>query len=291
MFRVASSFQRFVSTQSSKVVGVTVTVPVTTLVVSSSCSRNATMNLYTGTSSTAYRTTSTSSAATKPNKSFMEWYESHLQTNPLPTKMVSGAMLWGLGDVVAQLIPALAFGGGSTAEEGTTSGSTTTTKNPFMAYDVARTARVVFYGFAIHAPCSHVHYNFLEWMSVRLGYTGVTMTVFKTFMEQFVYWSWISNALYHGSMGALQGQNVDQVYHRIADNLWETQKAQWVFWIPVQLLNFRFVPVRHQLNVVLITSIAWSALLSMWYPPEPIHATSDKALTSTATDDHESNNT
>lgn len=44
-------------------------------------------------------------------------------------------------------------------------------------------------------------------------------------------------------------------------------QAQWVFWIPVQLLNFRYVPVRHQLNVVLGTSIVWTALLSMWYPP------------------------
>ena len=59
-----------------------------------------------------------------------------------------------------------------------------------------------------------------------------------------------------------------QIYDRIADVLWETQKAQWVFWIPVQLLNFQFVPVRHQLNVVLLTSIVWTALLSAWYPPE-----------------------
>jgi hypothetical protein len=55
---------------------------------------------------------------------------------------------------------------------------------------------------------------------------------------------------------------------RIAYVLWDTQKAQWVFWIPVQLLNFRFVPVRHQLNVVLLTSVVWTALLSAWYPPE-----------------------
>ena len=36
----------------------------------------------------------------------------------------------------------------------------------------------------------------------------------------------------------------------------------------MQLLNFRFVPVRHQLNVVLVTSIVWTALLSAWYPPQ-----------------------
>ena len=82
-----------------------------------------------------------------------------------------------------------------------------------------------------------------------------------------MYWSWISNSLYHGAMGAMQGMTANQIYDRIADVLWETQKAQWAFWIPVQLLNFRFVPVRHQLNVVLVTSIVWTALLSAWYPP------------------------
>ena len=45
-------------------------------------------------------------------------------------------------------------------------------------------------------------------------------------------------------------------------------QAQWVFWIPVQLINFNFVPVRHQLNVVLTVSVVWTALLSAWYPPE-----------------------
>lgn len=115
---------------------------------------------------------------------------------------------------------------------------------------------------------SLVHFNFLEWLTIRTGVTGNNIPLFKAFMEQFVYWSWISNSMYHGAMGALQGQSTDQIYHRIADNLWETQKAQWIFWIPVQLINFKFVPVRHQLNVVLVVSILWTALLSAWYPPE-----------------------
>ena len=36
----------------------------------------------------------------------------------------------------------------------------------------------------------------------------------------------------------------------------------------MQLINFNFVPVRHQLNVVLTVSVVWTALLSAWYPPE-----------------------
>lgn len=77
-------------------------------------------------------------------------------------------------------------------------------------------------------------------------------------------------------MGTMQGKTPQEVYDRICDVLWETQKAQWAFWIPVQLLNFRFVPVRHQLNVVLLTSVVWTALLSAWYPPEKEGGDADK---------------
>jgi protein Mpv17 len=197
----------------------------------------------------------TTKAAAETKSGFLAWYEGHLEARPVLTKMVTGSILWGLGDAVGQTVPQLIFG----------DSSETATQKP---YDYARTGRAVFYGFAIHAPCSHLHYNFLEWMTVKGGFTGLGIPVFKAFMEQFVYWSWVSNALYHGAMGAMQNMTFQQIYDRIADVLWETQKAQWVFWIPVQLLNFRFVPVRHQLNVVLITSVAWTALLSVWYPPE-----------------------
>ena len=66
---------------------------------------------------------------------------------------------------------------------------------PF-AYDLPRTGRAVFYGFFIHAPLSHVHYNFLEYLTVKIGVKGIGITIFKTFMEQVrllgaVYWSWL----------------------------------------------------------------------------------------------------
>ena len=194
-----------------------------------------------------------SGAKTTESKGFVEWYEGHLQARPVTTKACTGAILWGVGDVVAQVVPAY-FDENSNEKE--------------FKYDVPRTARAVTFGFAIHAPLSHLHFNFLEWMAVKGGFQGLSITVFKTIMEQFVYWSWFSNSLYHGAMGAMQGMNVDQVYDRIADVLWDTQVAQWKFWIPVQLLNFQFTPVKHQLNVVLLTSIVWTALLSAWYPPE-----------------------
>lgn len=181
-------------------------------------------------------------------KGFVEWYEGHLSARPVLTKAITGACLWGLGDVVAQVVPAFIQDADDDNDD-----DNGTRKTKEAKYDFPRTARAVTFGFAIHAPLSHVHYNFLEWMTIRGGFKGLSIPIFKTVMEQFVYWSWFSNSLYHGAMGAMQGKNMDEIYNRIEDVLWGTQVAQWKFWIPVQLLNFQFVPVRHQLNVVLLT--------------------------------------
>jgi len=237
---------------------------------------------------TSGSSTSSSSSSSKSSQGFLKWYEGHLQSRPVVTKAITGSFLWGLGDIVAQVVPPLFF---DTNDSSSSSSSSSNNNNnakeesKALSIDKARLGRAMFFGFAIHAPLSHVHFNFLEWMTIRGGFTGLSIPVFKAFMEQFVYWSWLSNSLYHGAMGFMTGLTPTQIMNRINDVLWETQKAQWVFWIPVQLLNFRFVPVRHQLNVVLMTSVVWTALLSAWYPPQDSNVDGDDAVvTAIATD-------
>lgn len=105
------------------------------------------------------------------------------------------------------------------------------------------------YGSVFYPPVALLHFNFLDWLVVKTWKVSTgSMPWVKAFMEQFVYWGWFSNAYYHGILGFLQGMTTDQIYHRIADTLWDTMKAQWAFWVPVQLINFRFVPVRHQVR-------------------------------------------
>lgn len=151
---------------------------------------------------------------------FLAWYEGHLERTPIRTKMITGSFLWGIGDAVAQVVPPIMF-----PEE---------IKGHFQ-YDVPRTARAVAFGCFLHAPASHAHFNLLEWMTHKVGVTGLGIPVFKTVMEQFVYWSWISNSMYHGAMGAMQGMSADQVVYRIREKLWDMQLAQWKFWIPIQV--------------------------------------------------------
>jgi len=181
--------------------------------------------------------------------------------------MVTGSILWGLGDVVAQVAPAISEEVQRKSEGGSRPGKPSGLAA--LEFDSARVARACIFGGGIHAPIAHVHYNFLESLTVRvnaLKWGAYGPTVFKTIMEQFVYWSWFSNALYHAAMGAMQGYTLEMVSTRLNDVLWDTMKAQWAFWIPVQLINFKFTPVRHQLNVVLVTSVVWTAFLSFAFP-------------------------
>lgn len=106
---------------------------------------------------------------TKSSGGFVAWYEGHLEARPVVTKMVTGCFLWGIGDAAGQAIPHWA--------------SKDENKKDF-AYDLPRTVRAAFFGFALHAPTSHVHFNFLEWMTQRAGITGYAIPFFKAFMEQ-----------------------------------------------------------------------------------------------------------
>lgn len=122
--------------------------------------------LFSGGSSGTSPTAATASPTASP--SFVAWYESKLQAHPIPTKMVTGGILWSVGDAVAQILPPLTHG-----------------ESP-PEYDWGRTGRAGFFGFAIHAPTSHVHFNFLEWMTVRSGLTGLQIPIFKVRASQTV---------------------------------------------------------------------------------------------------------
>jgi hypothetical protein len=117
---------------------------------------------------------------------FLQWYEGHLSVRPVFTKMVTGCLLWGVGDAVAQTVPHMA---------------SSESKPKEFVYDWPRTGRACFFGFALHAPTSHVHFNFLEYLTHRVGVTGLGIPVFKAVMEQvcdrvflwigcFQSWSW-----------------------------------------------------------------------------------------------------
>eukprot|EP01137_Pigoraptor_chileana_P030047 Opistho-2@16118 len=167
-------------------------------------------------------------------------YNAALEKRPIPTKAVTSGVLFALGDVIAQKL--------STEDS---------------EFDFKRLARASAYGFAILGPLSHYHFNLLHWIVVtRLGIRGAAMPFAKVALEQFGYWSPFILSVYITSMGLMEGLSVTEATRRLRERFWPTMKANWVVWPAVGIINFRFVPVAHQLNFVLIVSLGWAAYLS-----------------------------
>jgi len=112
-----------------------------------------------------------SSSSAKKSKGFVQWYEGHLQARPVTTKAITGSILWGLGDIVAQVVPTYFADNDITDKK---NGDESVTKKEFK-YDFPRTGKAVLFGFALHAPLSHLHFNFLEWMTVKSGLKGLSI--------------------------------------------------------------------------------------------------------------------
>lgn len=182
---------------------------------------------------------------------FGAWYEAQLVQQPMLVKVVTSGVLWGVGDLLGQILSAWHVG-------------LLTGRH----FDVPRFIRSLVYGGVLYAPVAHAHSNLLEWLlGSKRGMTGARATVVKVVVEQFVFWSYFSNAYYHVMMGALQGHGVAACIHGLADNFVSTLIAQWALWLPAQTIQFRYVPVRHQLGFVLFCSLVWSTFLSAAYPP------------------------
>lgn len=150
----------------------------------------------------AASTTAASAAPTKRTVSFgsrlMAQYEAALEAQPLITKSVTSGVLYGVGDWVAQ-----------TVEQRRASSSENEQPKPF---DSARWARAMVFGGIFYPGVAHLHYNFLENLVVARWAVAPSRVPFvKMFIEQFVYWSYFSNAYYHAVLGALQGMTVEQV--------------------------------------------------------------------------------
>ncbi|GLD98456.1 hypothetical protein PINS_up007153 [Pythium insidiosum] len=54
----------------------------------------------------------------------------------------------------------------------------------------------------------------------------------------------------------------EQIPSKLRQDWWPTVKANWVVWVPAQLLNFRFVPGNLQVLFANVVGLFWNSYLS-----------------------------
>ncbi|ETW01228.1 hypothetical protein H310_06814 [Aphanomyces invadans] len=161
-------------------------------------------------------------------------YSTLLAKYPLLTKTLTSAALAGVGDIVCQLA----------IEDAD-------------AIDFRRLSVFTAVGGAYIAPLLHVSYGMLNRMFVGVTTTAVLQRVA---VDQLV----LTPAFfvsYFALMQTLSPTNVT-IEDKLRQEWWPTVQANWIVWVPAQLLNFRFIRPSYQVLFSNVVSLFWNAYMS-----------------------------
>lgn len=196
-----------------------------------------------------------------------DWYKSQLAAQPLRTQVVTSGLLWATGDAMAQ---GLSFW--SQQQQLQRASLTIAPKHdhPLESHaftmDWRRVLTLSLFGAAFVAPVGHLWYESLDYVvSKRLNLQAGSV--------RFISAKIIADTLILGPlhllafltyMGVASGKNLEEVKGMLSRDFIPAFVTEGSVWPLVQAVNFRFVPVQHQLLYVNGFCLVDSVFLS-WF--------------------------
>jgi len=165
-------------------------------------------------------------------------YRSAMAQYPTAVSSVQAGALMGAGDGVSQLW----LEGRRTVGE----------------YDVGRTLRFASLGLFLVGPTLRVWYGVLE---RRLGASGRLAPFKKVAVDQLAF-NPVFTSVFLTANGLSQGLQWPQLKDNIKRDYVDIILAGWTVWPAVQIINFSFVPLRHQVLTVQTFALFWNTYLA-----------------------------
>jgi Mpv17 / PMP22 family len=193
----------------------------------------------------------------------MHAYRASLHDYPLVTKMITGGTLAVMGDAIAQRRQQ------STSSAPVSSPSSYDARRAasFMAFDMAYRA-LQHYLFPLLV--AHCHGQFLSQLlphQLLLDSSLISMDYLaameRTLGSQLGIVPFLYYPVFFTFTGFLQGLTARGSWTRAIDNFPNLMKRNLVFWIPVQFLQFGFVPDDLQIPFLSAAGLCWTFILSM----------------------------
>lgn len=187
------------------------------------------------------------SASALPFEGILNGYKQLLVSNPLPTKMVTGATLAVCGDAIAQ------------------------SKDEENDYDQRRAASFAAFDMAYRAV---QHFSFPIIVAACQGqYLGaITGDAFdasqlaameQTLASQLGIVPFFYYPVFFSLTGAIQGLSVSGSIDRAKENFIPLMKRNLLFWIPVQFVQFGYIQEDLQIPFLSICGLGWTFILSV----------------------------
>jgi len=193
---------------------------------------------------------SVSSAALMSNPVF-EKYMSALGSYPLPTKMLTGATLATAGDAIAQ--------GREDDDYNAARGAS------FAAFDMTYRAAQHFL-FPIIVELCHGQYLLGAMAAVGAGQLvdiSSLTAMERSLASQLIIVPFMYYPVFFTFTGVMQGLSFDEGVERAKENFIPLMKRNLLFWIPVQYVQFCYVPTDLQIPFLSVAGLAWTFILSV----------------------------
>eukprot|EP00250_Pteridium_aquilinum_P009665 c18840_g1_i1 orf=222-881(-) len=188
------------------------------------------------------------------------WYQLQLCRKPLRTQVITSGILWAVGDCAAQSLD-LAL-----ASHPPSAGGEIQSEAPRTGLDWRRVALSSSFGATFVGPVGHLWYEGLEHVvkhKFQLQPKSFKFIATKVLADGFIFGP-IHLLAFFSFMSLASGGTVLKLKEDLKRDFLPAFMLEGSMWPIVQVANFRFVPVQHQLLFVNAFCILDSAFLS-WF--------------------------
>jgi peroxisomal membrane protein 2 len=175
----------------------------------------------------------------RQHTSLWKWYSARLDSDPLATKMITSAILVGLGDAAGQGI-----------------------EYHFAQFDLERSFRFVTLGFFIQAPSAHYFYHVLDGNLPPTRSPWTWTTLIKGLIDQLVFAPSFTILIFF-YLDTLQGLTIDDILQHIYNDYCDTMIANWKVWGPATVVNMIWIQPSWRVLYSNVVFFIWTIILSL----------------------------
>ncbi|CUG25248.1 membrane-associated protein, putative [Bodo saltans] len=169
--------------------------------------------------------------------------------------MLQSAVIWSIGDTIAQYMSFYSSSSSKVSDGAVAAGF-------FDQFDTRRTLIAASYGGLVFTPIASRWYQHV----VRLFPQTTLPSITRRVLADQLLWSPVALAIYFSTMSLVHlGPSIDAVHdvqYKIGTVLPPTLVTNWMFWMPLQFVNFFFVAPHRWILTVNLAAIPWTAYLS-----------------------------
>ena len=175
-------------------------------------------------------------------------YKELLKTNPLPTKMMTGATLAVCGDAIAQ-------------QQAASSSSDQNQNENNFDYDQRRALSFAVFDMAYRAL---QHYAFPLIVATCHGQFLGNDALEQTLVSQLGIVPFLYYPVFFTVSGTIQGLSASQMVARAQETFVPLMQRNLLFWIPIQFIQFGYIQEDLQIPFLSCAGLGWTFILSMY---------------------------